>query len=130
VNGYIVQSGITNTTFVISLNDFTGGTRYNLANYINLPTLGTTNGLNFGDEYYFYGNFITDIEATIYEMKYGINLADQQFTNTSNPTSVGAPSKLTEIGLYNFQKELMILSKLQYPVLRTGLQQFLVKYDF
>lgn len=131
VNGYIVQSGITNTTFVISLNDFTGGTRYNLANYINLPTLGTTNGLNFGDEYYFYGNFITDIEATIYEMKYGINLADQQFTNTSNPTSVGAPSKyLTEIGLYNSQKELMILSKLQYPVLRTGLQQFLVKYDF
>jgi hypothetical protein len=131
VNGYIVQSGITNTTFVISLNDFTGGTRYNLANYINLPTLGTNNGLNFGDEYYFYGNFITDIEATIYEMKYGINLSDQQFTNTSNPTSTGTTNNyLTEIGLYNLQKELMILSKLQYPVSRQGLQQFLVKYDF
>jgi len=131
VDGYIVQSGITNTTFVISLNDFTGGTRYNLANYINLPTLGTNNGLNFGDEYYFYGNFITDIEATIYEMKYGINLSNQQFTNTSNPTSTGTTNNyLTEIGLYNLQKELMILSKLQYPVLRQGLQQFLVKYDF
>ena len=93
--------------------------------------MGTNDSLNFGDEYYFYGNFITDIEATIYEMKYGINLSNQQFTNTSNPTSTGTTNNyLTEIGLYNLQKELMILSKLQYPVSRQGLQQFLVKYDF
>ena len=37
---------------------------------------------------------------------------------------------ITEIGLYNSNKDLMILSKLQYPVLRQGIQQFLIKYDF
>jgi hypothetical protein len=51
--------------------------------------------------------------------------------NTINTQSTGTTNNyLTEIGLYNLQKELMILSKLQYPVLRQGLQQFLVKYDF
>jgi hypothetical protein len=131
VNGYIVQSNIVNTTFVLSLNDFTGGTPYNLANVINLPTLGSVGGLNFGDEYYFYGNFVSDIEATIYEMKYGINLTSQQFTNSSNPTSSGTSTNyITEIGLYNSKKELMILSKLSAPQTRRALQQFLVKYDF
>ena len=131
VNGYLTASGISNNTFVVSLNDITGATQYNLSNYINLPLTSQNDLLNFGDEYFFYGNFISDIQGTIYEMKYAINLQNEQFTNTSNPTKSGTTNTyVTEIGLYNFKKELMILSKLQYPVLRQGLQQFLVKYDF
>jgi hypothetical protein len=92
---------------------------------------GETNKLNFGDEYYFYGNVETDIQGTIYEMKYAINLQEEQFTNSSNPTSiVNGNQYITEIGLYNANKDLMILSKLQYPMLRQGIQQFLVKFDF
>jgi len=64
-------------------------------------------------------------------MKYAVNLQSGQFTQSSNPTSILTPSKyISEIGLYNDKKELMILSKLQYPVLRQGIQQFVVKYDF
>ena len=130
-NGYIEPAGLTGTTFVISLNDYTAATQYNLANYIDIPQINQPDLLNFGDEYYFYGNLVSDIQATIYEMKYAVNLQSGQFTQSSNPTSILTPSKyISEIGLYNDKKELMILSKLQYPVLRQGIQQFVVKYDF
>jgi hypothetical protein len=64
-------------------------------------------------------------------MKYAVNLPEEQFTNSSNPTVTSANNKyITEIGLYNSNNDLMILSKLQYPVLRQGIQQFLIKFDF
>jgi hypothetical protein len=129
--GFIVSSGLTSQVFEISLNNYTGATTYNLANYISLPTLAQPNVLNFGDEYYFYGNLETDIMATIYEMKYLINLGNNQFTSTSNPTFVqGTQPFITEIGLYNSNKDLMVISKLQSPVKRQGIQQFVVKLDF
>ena len=131
ISGYITMSGITNTTFQIDLTTYTGAPIYNLASYINIPQNGQSSYLNFGDEYYFYGNLETDISATIYEMKYLVNLGRNQFTNTSNPTWMsGATSYVTEIGLYNAQKDLMVVSKLQSPELRQGIQQFVVKLDF
>jgi hypothetical protein len=132
-NGYITMSGITGTTFQIDADNFNAASSntYNLANYIDLPQNGQTDMLNFGDEYYFYGNLETDISATIYEMKYLINLGRNQFTNTSNPTwTSGTTSYVTEIGLYNTNKDLMVISKLQSPELRQGIQQFVVKLDF
>jgi hypothetical protein len=133
VNGYLTASGLTGTTFTISLNDFSGGTIYDLNNYIDIPMNGETDKLNFGDEYYFFGEINTDIQATIYEMKYAVNLPEEQFTNTTNPTfqlAVTNNRYISEIGLYNSNNDLMILSKLQYPVLRQGIQQFLIKFDF
>ena len=131
VNGQLTASGITGTTFTISLNDYSGATIYNLNNYLDLPLNGETDILNFGDEYYFYGNVVSDIQATIYEMRYAVNLSEEQFTDSSNPTATNASNLyVTEIGLYNSNKDLMILSKLQYPLLRQGIQQFLIKFDF
>ena len=132
-NGYITMSGITGTTFQIDADSYNAAVSdiYDLSNYIDLPTNGQTDVLNFGDEYYFYGNLTTDISATIYEMKYLINLGRNQFTNTSNPTwTSGTTAYVTEIGLYNTQKDLMVISKLQSPELRQGIQQFVVKLDF
>lgn len=131
INGYITMSGITGTTFQIDQVIYDNAPVYNLANYIDLPQNGQTDYLNFGDEYYFYGNLETDISATIYEMKYLVNLGRNQFTNTSNPTWMsGTTSYVSEIGLYNSQKDLMVVSKLQSPELRQGIQQFVVKLDF
>jgi hypothetical protein len=130
-NGYITQSSLTGTTFQIGLDDYNNAPAYQLQNYLDIPLNGQTDLLNFGDEYYFYGNFETDISATIYEMKYLINLNRNQFTNTSNPTwSAGTKSQITEIGLYDQNKDLIVISKLQSPELRQGIQQFVVKLDF
>jgi hypothetical protein len=133
-NGYITMNGITGTTFQITTDNYyptTGVTYYNLGPILDLPENGQTKQLNFGDEFYFYGNLETDITATIYEMKYLVNLGRNQFTNTSNPTwSKGTKSYVTEIGLYDSNKDLIVISKLQSPELRQGIQQYVVKLDF
>jgi hypothetical protein len=132
INGYITESDLVNTTFIITKDMYDNALLYDLGDYINLtPTNYTGTSLTFGDEYYFYGVLETDIQATIYEMVYKVNLGAYNFQKTSNPGhSQGNPSYITEIGLYNSNKELMIVSKLQSPVLRQGIQQFLVKFDF
>jgi hypothetical protein len=135
INGYITQSGLTGNTFVISELDYENAPTYNLNDPIynlNLPLSGSTGTtLNFGDEYYFYGSIETDIQATIYEMRYKINLGQAEFLASSNPSwSVNTPSYISEIGLYDDKMNLMIVSKLQSPVQRQGIQQFLVKFDF
>ena len=122
---------MTNNTFVICPSDYSGATFYDLNNYIDIPMNGETNKLNFGDEYFFYGNVSTDIQGTIYEMKYLVNLGRNQFTDTSNPTwTKGTKSYVTEIGLYDTNKDLIVISKLQSPELRQGIQQYVVKLDF
>lgn len=129
---YLAKSGITGTTFVISYNQYNSASTYNLDNYIDLPLpTGEESKLNFGDEYYFYGNIETDIEATIYEMRYLCNLPSTQFTVSSNPTWVsGSNDYITEVGLYDSDKDLVVITKLQSPILRQGTQQFAVKLDF
>lgn len=132
ISGYLTVSGITGTTFQITSDlYYNSGVTYNLANYIDIPQNGYPEILNFGDEYAFYGNFETDITATIYEMRYLINLGRNQFSNTSNPTwTSGTTSYVTEIGLYDNNKDLIVISKLQSPELRQGIQQLVVKLDF
>jgi hypothetical protein len=130
VNGYIPASAMTTTTFVIDIDRYDNSSIYDLSDYIQLPTVGQEDNLNFGDEYYFYGTLQTDITATIYEMRFAVNLIDTQFTNSSNPSRIGGNRYVTEIGLYDSEKDLIVISKMQYPIFRTGTQQFLIKLDF
>jgi hypothetical protein len=118
VNGYLTVVSLTGTTFTITEENYAAADDYNLNDFIPLVDRNTTSpSLNFGDEYYFYGSLETDIEATIYEMKYKINLGQAEFQSTSNPTwTKGTSSYITEIGLYDSDKNLMIISKLQSPV--------------
>ena len=132
INGFITQSGLTGNTFIIDAATYNAAPTYNLNTYITLPTVSNTGTtLNFGDEYYFYGSLETDIQATIYEMNYKINLGQSQFQYTSNPTwTKGTKSYITEIGLFDDNKNLIAISKLQSPILRQGIQQIVVKFDF
>ena len=132
IAGYISQSGLTANTFTIRYNQYMTASTYNLDNYIDLPnpTL-EEDKLNFGDEYFFYGNIESDIQATIYEMKFLCNLSQTQFNNTSNPTwTPGSTSYMTEVGLFDDEKDLVVISKFQTPTLRQGTQQIAVKLDF
>ena len=136
VNGNLTVSGITGTTFVISDSAYTdaedNNDLYDLSNYIDLPTNnqpGVT--FNFGDEYYFYGNISSDIQATIYVMNYKCNLGPTQYLTSQNPTwSTSQAPYVTEVGLYDSNKELMIISKIQSPEKRQGVQQYTIKLDF
>jgi hypothetical protein len=132
LGNFVTQDSLTNNTFVITKDQYEKASYYNLGNYINLTKLGNDKpDLNFGDEYYFYGSFESDIMATIYEMKYKINLNFTEFQNTTNPTwTPGAKSYVTEIALLDEDKDILVMSKLQSPVLRQGIQQYVVKIDF
>jgi hypothetical protein len=127
----ISAAEISGTTFQVTKFQYETSNFYRLEDYIELPLLNFNTGMTFGEEYFFYGNIETDVQATIYEMKYLINLATSQYIRSSNPTwSLGTPVYFTEVGLYNSNKELLMYTKMQSPEKRQGVQQIAVKYDF
>lgn len=132
VSDRLTQSGMTGTTILVTKPTYdAAGTIYDLNDYIDLPELNQTGQtLNFGDEYYFYGNIETDIQATIYVMNYMCNLGQTQFLTSQNPTWDNNYSPhISEIGLYNDEKDLMIIAKVQSPQKRQGVQQYPIKID-
>jgi len=133
-------------------------TTYQLNDYITVSSASTTSGsvdltgpqtLQFGDEYFFNGLLETDIMATIYEMKYNVNLSTSQFGagnvgkgSSLNPTweqhyaennVYPSYTYITEIGLFDNKDghpDLMAIAKLQSPIRRDNAQQFVIKVDF
>jgi hypothetical protein len=132
-NGLLTESGITDSTFIIRDNMYNTAPLYNLNDYIRLPLPNEPNRLNFGDEYFFYGNIETDIQATIYEMQYYCTISQTQFTNSSNPTwKPGIQPYITEVGLYDVNKDLVVITKYQFPAVRKDKDSLVipVKLDF
>jgi len=122
---------ISGTTFQITKNLYDNAGYYRLDQVVNLPLLNLNTGMTFGEEYFFYGTLKTDVQATIYEMRYLINLATSQYIRSSNPTwNLGKDMYFSEVGLFNSDKEMLFVTKLQSPEKRQGVQQIVVKYDF
>jgi hypothetical protein len=131
IGGYINPQGLYQSTFTITSDLYDNASIHDMGSVLYIPTLGSSGGLNFGDEYYFYGNIETDIQATIYEMKYRINLPSGMFVNSSNPSwNNSLTPHFNEIGLYDSDNDLIFISKMQRPTQRSGIQQIMIKYDF
>ena len=131
IGGYIDPQGLYQSTFTITSDLYDNASIHDMGSVLYIPTLGSSGGLNFGDEYYFYGNIETDIQATIYEMKYRINLPSGMFVNSSNPSwNNSLTPHFNEIGLYDSDNDLIFISKMQRPTQRSGIQQIMIKYDF
>ena len=146
------------TQFHLTAANIATGTTYSLNDYITIPSASTTSSssvltgpqlLQFGDEYFFNGVLQTDIMATIYEMKYNINVSSTQFgggvvgqKNSLNPTYENYylnngvyPNNIymTEVGLFDNEDgnpDLMAIAKFQSPHKRQGSEQFVLKLDF
>ena len=52
------------------------------------------------------------------------------FLTSTNPTWGGDAPYISEVALYNADKELMVISKIQSPEKRQGIQQYPIKLDF
>ena len=136
INNLITTSGLTGSTLVVNKTMYdtavTNGDVYDLSNYIDLPINNQhPPTYNFGDDFYFYGDISSDIQATIYVMNYKCNLGPTQFFTSQNPTwSTTDSPYINEVGLYDSKKELMIISKIQSPEKRQGVQQYNIKLDF
>ncbi len=130
--GFIAPSGMTSVNFTISQTNYDSAPLYEITDqiFVKLPTENDLQ-MNFGDETFFHGMVRTDIQSTIYEMRYLVNLPSNQFVTSTNPTwSEGVDTYMTEVGLYDNDKNLLALGKFQSPQSREGVQQVVVKLDF
>ena len=129
--GYINPDDMVNTTFIVSQTNYDSAPTYDINDYLLVPAPDNTNSVTFGGEYLFNGEIETDIEATIYEMRYLVNLPSNQFVRSNNPTWDSQISPyMSEVGLYDSDKNLLVLAKFQSPQVREGIQQVVVKLDF
>jgi hypothetical protein len=72
----------------------------------------------------------TRTSINIEVMNMYVNLPDLYFTKTQNPTwNIGDTLMITEVGLFNENRELLVISKCTEPIPRTGTQVFNVTLD-
>lgn len=116
--GILTKAGIANTIYKISLYSYETMPDYNL-DYLNYPVALETNKLHFGDEVYFFGNVTTDIKADVYTTDIPISLLLNEFNSSTNPTWDGVSSvAITEIGIYDENKNLVAIGKLNNPIIK------------
>jgi len=113
-NGVLTPSGLTSVVFKAPLNLYGVKSTYSL-NYLSYPSTSQTT-LVFGDETYFFGNVTTDIKADVYTTDISINLPLNQFNSSNNLTWNGNKVYVTEVGLYDSNKNLVGIAKLNDPV--------------
>lgn len=112
----ITPTNMLSTVFNIELNLYNTKEIYNL-NYLNYPSNQQPNDLGFGDEVYFFGNVETRIQAIGYRMNITLNLENNKYNYTTNPTWDGNQDILiSEVGIYSEDGELVAIGKFNNPV--------------
>ena len=115
------QSPLANGFYLDKLKDVSA-TTFSLINTLNLPLNASPEKLNFGDERFFYGNLSTYIGATIYKTIFGITISSDEYDSTTNATRSVDPAtnpaniKISEVGIYDSDKNLVGIGKISTPV--------------
>ncbi len=115
------QSPLANGFYLDKLKD-AAATTYSLISTLNLPLNATPEKLQFGDERFFYGNLSTYIGATIYKTIFDITISSDEYDSTTNPTRSVDPAtnpaniKVSEVGIYDADKNLVGIGKISTPV--------------
>jgi|ERR1035437_1797497 hypothetical protein len=120
VSGHtLTPANLVNTVFKVPLFGYTGFTSYNLS-YLDYPTKFSfdDNKLCFGDEIYFLGNVTTDIHADVFTTDPQIELKQKEFNSSTNATWDGTAVAITEIGIYDANKNLVAIGKLNDPLVK------------
>lgn len=127
--GTIPSTAFQNVNYVIDNNVITGGTTYDLNNYITIPTTSQTSVLNFGDETFLYGNLNTDISATVFVTKFLLTLPYNNFNTTTNPTFDETQNNvfISSIGIYDSNNNLVCVGKLSNPIEKKNNQTRLIE---
>jgi hypothetical protein len=114
------------TGFVLDSLKNATATTYSIIQSLNLPSNSQSSYLQFGDERFFYGNLSTYIGATIYKTIFDIRVNAGLFSLTTNPTRATNPAsnpptiKISEVGIYDSNKNLVCIGKLSNPIPLSG----------
>jgi hypothetical protein len=119
------QDSIANS-FILTSAINISATTFDITQSLSMAANLTPSLLQFGDERFFYGNLETYIGATIYKTIFDIRVNSNQYNQTTNTTRSSNPStnppniKISEVGIYDSNKELIIIGKLSTPVSLTN----------
>jgi hypothetical protein len=113
--------------FILTAEINSGSTIFDITQTLSMPSNASPQTLQFGDERFFYGNLDTYIGATIFKTIFGLMVNASQYNKTTNTTrsqdlSTNPPNiKVSELGIYNSDSDLVIMAKLSEPVpLKSG----------
>lgn len=112
-----------NTTYTITENLYTNsGTTFNLHDYINIPEIGETDILQFGDEYFFHGNLTAKGLNTKFRTLFNFTIPPNQYNNSTNPTYAGSGQNvhISELGVYDNTGNLVAIGKFITPIEKTN----------
>ena len=118
--GVLTPTNMVSQVFKISLYGYADFPTYDVS-YLNYPSKETTDedALCLGSEIYFFGNVTTEIKAIAYTTDLSINLPLNEFNSSSNLTwdqNVSGSVTITEIGIYDANKNLVGIGKLNNPI--------------
>ncbi len=118
------------TTYTITESLYTNsGTTFNLDDYINIPEIGETEILQFGDEYFFYGNLDTKGNNTTYRTLFNFTIPPNQYNTSSNPTYLGSGQNIhiSELGVYDSIGNLVAMGKFITPIEKTNVTTIILE---
>ena len=127
INPYLLETQTSsNIGFTITSALNSGATTYEITNTLSMAPNSNSNILQFGDERFFYGNLETFIGATIFKTIFDIRVNSSEYSLTTNPTRSTQSStnpatiRVSEVGIYDSNNNLVVIGKLSEPVLLTA----------
>ena len=117
---YLTAAKLVSVVFKVPLLQYNSFEEYNL-DYINYPSSSQEDELAFGDATFFFGNVETQIKADVYTTDISINLPLNEFNSSTNETWDGTETVyISEIGIYDSDKNLVAIGKLNDPVAKNS----------
>jgi len=131
----IVSSNIVGKKYIITAEDYNNADAFSYQDLIGYPNLDQKGNMIFGDEFMLMGDLTLHKQHSVYVMNYVINLPKDLFVRSQNPTWDNGNLRITEVALYNKNKEMVAIGKLSIPHIRevgtsSSEQVITVKIDF
>jgi hypothetical protein len=124
------------STFVITkaLYDtaVSNGDKYDIHDYINIPTTSESATLQFGDERFFYGNVCASGITNKYRTKFNFVVPPTQWNTTNNPTWPGSGQNphISEVIIQDTGGNVVAVGKQNLPIEKTTNTTIIIEIAF
>ena len=136
----ILEQNLTGKKFIVNAELYNNANAFVYRDLIGYPNNNEKGNMIFGDEFMLMGDLTLNKQHSVYVMNYIINLPENHFVRSQNPTwdidndSNIQDLRITEVALYNEDKDMVAIGKLSIPHKRgvdpASCQVISVKLDF
>ena len=106
--------------------------RYEIHDYINIPTTSETDVLQFGDENFFYGNVTSSGITNKYRTKFNFVVPPTQWNTSNNPTwkDSGQNPHISEVIIQDRDGNVVAVGKENLPIEKTNNTTIIIEIAF